>query len=107
MEYHKPIKVLRKGEVNGSQYGQSGKTKPDRDSKVKPDNDADQVDGAQNLQDIKKYPCFRCEQFRPDCRGAKNCSHTSKKDGTPVNSPEVVEKKFEELKKAKQQNGGK
>ena len=56
---------------------------------------------------MKKYLCFHCEWFRPECGGAKNCSYASKKDSLPVNSPEVVDKKFEELKKAKQESGGK
>ena len=105
MEFHKPIKVSKKVEVTGSQHGQSGSSKPDEDSKNKSNGDV--VSGSQNLQDAKKYPCFRCERFRPECTGAKSCTHDKKKDGTAVNTPEDVAQKFEALKKAKQQSGGK
>ena len=49
MEYQKPIKITRKGKVNGSQHGQSGKAKPDGDDKAKSGDVIDIVDGSQNL----------------------------------------------------------
>ena len=105
MEYYKPIKVTKKVEVTRSQHRQSGKPKSDEDGKGKPSGDV--IDGFQNVQDAKKYPCFCCDRFCSECLGAKSCSHEKKKDGAPVNSLEVIDQKFEALKKAKQQGSGK
>ena len=96
IEYHKLFKFLCKGEGNSTQYGQSGKAKP-----TDADDDGKEVDRSQNFQDPKKYPCFCCERFYPKCSGIRNCSHTTEKDGSTVNSKEDMEKKFEEQKKSK------
>ena len=60
------------------------------------------VTGDQHLGDSRKhYPCFKCDRYKPDCMGARKCKFTVKIDGIPINSQEIINKKFKELKEAK------
>ena len=54
---------------------------------------------------VRQYPCFKCEQFKLDCIGAKKCRFSAKLSSTPINSQEVIDKKFEQLKEAKTRVG--
>ena len=81
MEYHRPLKFYHKHESGGAQHGQSEKVKPD----------GGDAEGDQHYQDPKKYPCFKCKRYRPEYQGARNCTFTTKKDGSIANTPEVIE----------------
>ena len=59
-------------------------------------------DGEQHFGDWKKYPCFKYERYKPEYKGVRNCTYTVKKDSSAVNTKDMILKKFEELKKAKQ-----
>ena len=82
MEYFRPL-AYKKGNPNGRPNGGDGGT------------------GDQLFGESRRYPCFKCDRFKPECKGAKECTFTSKVDGSPINSDEVVKTKFEELKAAK------
>ena len=56
----------------------------------------------------KKYPCFKYERNKLDYTGTKNCKSDKKADGSNVNSQEVIEAKFKELKEefCRRRSGG-
>ena len=52
------------------------------------------IDGENNM----KYPCFRCERWKPDFGGARHSGFDKKTNNSEVNTPEIVQAKFKELK---------
>ena len=62
--------------------------------------------GDQHLGDARKcYPCFKCDWYKPDYMGARKYKFTVKIDGIPINNQEIIDKKFKELKEAKNRAG--
>ena len=60
-------------------------------------------------QGDRKFLCFRCERARPECAGVKKCEFETKADGSAVNTEDVIDKKFKELKdvlRRKKSTGG-
>ena len=90
IEYFKLVFVPRKKSDEGSSLQSGNKTK------------GGDINGDQHMSDSsKQYLYFKCGCFKPDYIGAKQCKFTSKLNGSPVNNQEIINKKFEKLKKAK------
>ena len=85
MEYFKAIFSIKKKTNSGKSYSKVGEVTEDQHS----------GDGG------KCYPCFKCNWYKPNCIGARKCKFTVKIDGIPINSQEIINKKFKELKEAK------
>ena len=62
------------------------------------------IDGDSN----RSFEFYRCSRTKPDCAGEKNCKHEKKRDGSALNSQEIIAKKFQEIKEAmqKKKDGG-
>ena len=85
MEYFKPVFSLKKKTDIGKNYSKVG-----------------EITGDQHLGDgVKCYPCFKCEHYKPECMGVRKCKFSVKTNGTSINSQEIIDKKFKELKEAK------
>ena len=92
--YRPPIAEKSGNQGNGEQHVQQGNGKPGRD-----------LDAEQHYSNGRQHPCFRCE--RMGCMN-RTCKETTKADGSPVNSQEVIDKKFkdlEDLSKKKKNEG--
>ena len=68
----------------------------------KPKSNQNQVIGQQHYIGAKQgeFICLRCERGKPECFGVKICSYDTKADGSAVNSQEVIDATFHEIKAA-------
>ena len=64
----------------------------------------DDASGSQHLLegDQEKFICFRCERSKPECNSARNCNFNKKKNGSTVNSLEIIAAKIQDMKADKQ-----
>ena len=69
---------------------------------------SEDVSGSQHVQDgeKEKFTCYRCERSKPQCNGARNCTFSTKADGTAVNSQEVIATKIQEMQAERQRRRG-
>jgi len=69
----------------------------------KPKYNQNLVIGQQHFIGTKQgeFLCFRCERGKPEYVGVKICAYDTKTDGSAVNSQEVIDAKFREIKAAK------
>ena len=85
------LKRKKIDEVKGSQHNQTGNKDESNKSK-----------DSQHLGDrVNEHPCFKCYYFKPDCHDTKNRKLTRKLDRSAVNTQEIMDQKFKELKEAK------
>ena len=50
--------------------------------------------------EAKKCPCFKCDSFKLDCHGARNCKFTNKVGRSAINTQEIIDQKIKDLKEA-------
>ena len=67
------------------------------------------VEGCQHFETGSKvrYACFKCDRYKPECGGARNCEFKRKADSSPVNNQNAINQKISELLAAKKKRGKK
>ena len=64
-------------------------------------NKSEETNGVKHMLDSngdRKHPCFRHDVCKLECGSTRNCMIDKKLDGPAVNTSDVLEEKFNELK---------
>ena len=98
MKQFKPVLVQKKKNdtVKGSKH-----------TKTRNEDESNEFQGVQHLGDgVKKCHCSKFDRFKHNFHGARNFKLTRKVDGSAINTQEIIDQKFKDLKEDKRSTNG-